>query len=88
MSFVSLEFIMFVLFSLVLYYVMPAKVRWIALLVVSYAFYLIGGGKAVAYVLFTTLTTYLSGLALEGLNAKLNKIKNKLITNTGPHLYT
>ena len=72
MSFVSLEFIMFVLFSLVFYYALPAKIRWVALLIVSY---FIGGGKTVAYVIFTTLTTYLSGIVLDNLNAKLNKIK-------------
>ena len=75
MSFVSLEFIMFVLFSLFFYYALPAKIRWVALLIVSYAFYFIGGGKTVAYVIFTTLITYLSGIVLGNLNAKLNKIK-------------
>ena len=56
MSFVSLEFIIFVIASLALYYLMPLKIRWIALLIMSYAFYMISGGVTVAYLLFTTIT--------------------------------
>ncbi|MBO5142921.1 MAG: MBOAT family protein [Clostridia bacterium] len=79
MSFVSLEFIIFVLISLILYYILPAKMRWIALLAVSYAFYIMGGGKTVVYLVFTTLTTYLSGIIISSLNIKLNKLKENQI---------
>lgn len=77
MSFVSLEFILFVLGSLLLYYILPLKLRWVALLVVSYAFYWMGGGKTIAYLLFTTLTTYLVGRALGQWNQKGEEAKKQ-----------
>jgi len=77
MSFVSLEFIMFVIASLALYYLMPLKIRWIALLIVSYAFYLIGGGATIAYLAFTTLTTYFAGIIIGRLNLRAEKIKEE-----------
>lgn len=81
MSFVSVEFIIFVLVSLGLYYLLPKKIRWTALLVLSYAFYFIGGKSTIAYLIFTTLTTYISGLALTKLNEKNTKksVSKKLI---------
>ncbi len=45
MSFVSIEFIVFVVVSLLFYYGMPKSKRWIVLLFVSYAFYFLGGRK-------------------------------------------
>lgn len=75
MSFVSIEFIIFVIFSLILYYLLPAKCRWIALLFASYAFYIIGGKQTIIYMIFTTLTTYFSGLVISKLNTKLKKLK-------------
>ena len=77
MSFVSLEFIIFVIASLALYYLMPLKIRWIALLIMSYAFYLIGGGATIVYLLFTTLTTYFVGIIIDRLNIRIKKIKEE-----------
>ena len=75
MSFVSLEFIIFVIISLAFYYILPAKIRWIALLIMSYAFYLIGGGSTVIYLIFTTLTTYLAARGIDFLNQKNKEVK-------------
>jgi D-alanyl-lipoteichoic acid acyltransferase DltB (MBOAT superfamily) len=58
------------------------------LLAASYVFYLYGGYKAGAYILFTTVTTYTAGRLLSRLNAqrrslskdskdRLSKIKNR-----------
>lgn len=70
MSFVSLEFIIFVVISLAFYYFLPLKFRWIALLFMSYTFYTIGGGNTIVYLIFTTLTTYLSARGIDFLNKK------------------
>ena len=64
MSFVSIKFIGFVLISLFLYYIMPMKKRWISLLLMSTVFYLIGGGKTIIYLIFTTISTYFAGILL------------------------
>lgn len=68
MSPASLGFVFFVLIGLVLYYTLPKllsgkateNVQWVILLILSYVFYMWGGAKTVAYLLFTTLITYLA----------------------------
>lgn len=76
MSFVSLEFIIFVVVSLLAYYILPLKIRWLALLIMSYAFYFIGGGSTIAYLIFTTITTYLAARGIDILNQKNKEIKS------------
>lgn len=73
MSLVSIEFIVFVIISLLLYYMIPKKYQWIMLLVSSISFYLIGGTTAILYLIFTTLTTYFAGRLL----GKYNKEDKK-----------
>lgn len=70
MSFVSLIFIGFLLAAVVLYYLVPKRVQWVLLLVASYVFYLAGGLKTVIYLLLTTASVYLAGLALDALEQK------------------
>ena len=70
MAFTSVSFLIFLLATLVLYYLLPKKLQWILLLIASYGFYWIGGGKTVLYLVFTTLTVYLSGRTLGALNAR------------------
>ena len=70
MSFTSGTFIVFVLAALVIYYLAPKRLQWVVLLIASYGFYLTGGVWAVAYLLFTTLTTWLAGRAIGALNDK------------------
>jgi alginate O-acetyltransferase complex protein AlgI len=88
MSYISAAFIIFTTAALLLYYLLPKKARWVLLLAASYVFYLYGGYKAGAYILFTTVTTYTAGRLLSNLNAqrrslskdskdRLNKIKNR-----------
>ncbi len=40
------------------YYLAPAKVRWIVLLIFSYIYYIAGGVKLTGYLLFSTIVTY------------------------------
>ena len=85
MSFVSIKFIGFVLISLFLYYIMPMKKRWISLLLMSTVFYLIGGGKTIIYLIFTTISTYFAGILLgkynccEKSNEAMIKKKKKIV---------
>lgn len=69
MAFTSWTFVLFVAGTAVLYYLLPKRARWVALLVASYGFYLWGGWRTVGYLLLTTLTTYAAGLLLGRLNA-------------------
>lgn len=70
MAFTSVEFAVFLLVSVVLYYVIPKKLRWIMLLITSYAFYLSGGIGALSYILFTTITTYACGCLIGNVKKK------------------
>jgi len=73
MSFVSIEFLFFIIISLIVYYLLPKKAQWIALLVVSYLFFLSGGLRTISYLLFTTTVTYSVGRYLSYCN-ELNEI--------------
>ncbi len=64
MAFTSVEFIVFLILGVLIYYVMPKRVRWVVLLGLSYVFYLAGGMSAVFYILFTTISTYAGGLLI------------------------
>ena len=81
MSFISIEFIGFVIISLLFYYIVPKKIQWLILLGASIAFYLVGGAKTVLYLVFTTITTYIAGRLLGKCNKeeKQSKKKKKLI---------
>ena len=61
MSLLSLNFFVFFALSLLGYYVFPKKHRWIWLLVVSLAFYLMADLRYMVYLAFSIITTYTAG---------------------------
>lgn len=66
MSYTSLNFLIFVIATILVYFLFPwKKFRWTVLLVASYIFYLFAGYKYVAFILFTTLCTYFVAIGLE-----------------------
>lgn len=69
MSFTSVPFLLLVAAGLLLYRIVPQKLRWCVLLAVSCVFYLSGGISRLWYLLFTGLSTYGAGLLLGRLNA-------------------
>lgn len=73
MSILSAPFAGFLIISLICYYLMPAKYRWIVLLTGSYVFYAAGNWKWLAFILFTTVQTYLTGLYLEKMNGRISR---------------
>ncbi len=78
MELLSVQFFLFVVISLLAYYLFPKKHRWIILLVASYAYYLIICNKYIVYMLVTTITTY-AGARL--LDAALDKQKAVIAQN-------
>lgn len=59
MSYASFNFIVFVALTVLAYFALPLKKhKWIVLLISSYIFYLFAGYKYVAFILFTTVSTY------------------------------
>ena len=58
MQFTSFNFFLFAAALLLVYYLIPGKAQWALLLIASYLFYLWAGVSYLAFLLFTTLTTY------------------------------
>jgi len=65
MSFVSIQFALFIIVLLFVYYLTPAKYRWVILLVASCYFYLLCGVKYIFYILFTVTSSYFSAILIE-----------------------
>ncbi|MCI6615515.1 MBOAT family O-acyltransferase [Ruminococcus sp.] len=71
MNYTSLNFILFVALTVLVYFLFPLKKqKWTVLLVASYVFYLFAGYKYVAFILFTTVTTYLFALWINRIGVK------------------
>lgn len=67
MSYTSFGFLVFVCVTMLIYFLFPAKkYQWVVLLLASYVFYLFASYKFAGFILFTTLTTYLSALLIDG----------------------
>ncbi len=65
MLFNSLEFLIFFPIVVLLYFVIPHRVRYIWLLAASYYFYMCWNPKYALLMAFSTLTTYLSGILIQ-----------------------
>ena len=74
MYFISGTFILFLVLSVILYYIFPDKLKWTVLLAVSAVFYLSGGLTAGLYLLFTAATTYTAARILDRLNSIRSEI--------------
>jgi len=57
----SLNFLLFLGAVVVVYYLVPRKFQWLVLLIASYGFYLSSGVAHLAFILATTVFTFLSG---------------------------
>lgn len=65
MSFISVDYIVFVVALLVLYYILPKKIRWTSLLLGSYYFYYVSSKLLVAFLLLSTISIYVAGLFID-----------------------
>ena len=65
MLFNSLEFLIFLPIVVLLYFVLPVKLKNFCLLVSSYYFYMCWNAEYAILILFSTVVTYLCGLVLE-----------------------
>lgn len=65
MLFNSIDFLIFFPIVCIIYFLLSPKVRFIWLLIVSYYFYMCWNPKYIILILFSTIITYMSGLAIE-----------------------
>jgi len=77
MSFISMEFLLFVLAAAFVYYIIPARYQWMILLAFSYIFYAAAGIKLLFFLLFTTLTTYGTARWIDSVNISVTDKKEK-----------
>ena len=70
MSFISFTFVIFILLVVLLYFAMPKRLQWVVLLVASYAFYLFSGITIALFLMFTTVSTFYTGILLGKVNEK------------------
>lgn len=66
----SYAFLIFFPIVLLVYYIVPRRARYLWLLAASYYFYMCWNAKYALLLLFSTVVTYLSGLALERFRVK------------------
>lgn len=69
MSLISFQFILFIIGGCILYYIVPKRMQWILLLLLSYCFYLSGGTSAILYLLATTFSVWAAGLFIAKINS-------------------
>ena len=74
MSFVSVSFAFFVISAVILYYLIPVRYRYLVLLGFSLLFYYLACGRYIIYVIITSLTTYLSSMAMERVKTRSAQI--------------
>ena len=65
MLFNSIDFLVFFPIVVLIYFIIPIKLRYIWLLIASYYFYMSWNAKYVILILFSTIVTYLSGILIE-----------------------
>ena len=78
MQFTSINFLAFLALLIFAYYVVPKKIQWIVLLVASYIFYISAGLEYLVFILFTTITTYITARIID---FRLSKQKAYLAEN-------
>lgn len=65
MLFNSLQFLIFFPIVVLIYYIIPNKMKQFWLLAASYYFYMCWNVKYIYLILFSTVITYISGLLIE-----------------------
>ena len=71
-TYTSLNFLFFVLATMLVYFLFPAKkYKWTVLLAASMFFYAVAGYKYAFFILFTTLSTYLIALWISRVSASV-----------------
>ncbi len=78
MQFNSISFLVFFPIVLLIYFIIPKKLRYIWLLVSSYYFYMSWNAKYAVLIAFSTLVTYLCGIIIEQMGLENGKVWIKL----------
>ncbi len=69
----SLEFLLFVILVVLIYKVVPKKIKWTVLLVASYVFYFSNSTKLTVFLMISTLSIYFVALKMKKIDENTNK---------------
>jgi len=86
MLFNSLQFAIFFIVVVSIYFSIPHRYRWILLLIASYYFYMCWNAKYIILIAFSTLVDYFAGLQMNRISEKRKRTKYlvmSLVTNLG-----
>ncbi len=84
MPFTSFRFFIFLGMVVFVYYIVPKRIQWAVLLAASYMFYIYSGVEQLAYIIGTTIFTYLSARFMQFLRDK----NQKKIASMGDNITT
>ena len=77
----SIEFIIFLFVLVILYKLMPKKIKWIVLLIASYVFFALNSKKYTIFIILSTLSIYITALKIDKIgneaSQKVKSIENK-----------
>ena len=73
MSFTTALFWFFIIIGAIIYYILPSKIRWIWLLILSYMYYFSFNVKNSLFMLSASIVIYVSALAMEYIQDKSDK---------------
>ena len=79
MNFNSIDFLIFFPLIVLIFFVLPHRIRWIALLAASYYFYMSWSAELIILILFTTAVSYLAAIGIE---RSKSGVKKKLLLTT------
>ena len=65
MSILSIEFLVFVLLVLTVYYILPLRIRWVTLLIASGVFIALSGWQGAAHLAAVSLVTWGGGQLIQ-----------------------
>ena len=87
MLFNSIDFLLFFPIVVILYFILPKRIRQYWLLLSSYYFYMSWNAKYAVLILFSTIVTYLSGLVIEKIGRKKWIVAGSIIANLSMLFY-
>ena len=82
MLFTSYEFLAFLAAVFLLYYLLPKKTQWVTLLAASYIFYALAGVEYLAFIAFTTVSSF----AVAYLMGRVSAAEKKYLSDNGESL--
>ena len=78
MLFNSIDFLIFFPVVVLIYFIIPDRIKYIWLLAASYYFYMGWNAKYALLLLFSTAVTYLSGIAMDAVGRKTESSEKRI----------